>query len=156
MNKRNPQCQNIAEITNAFLEAWRWFPKNRLLRLVRGLYRQERELWLKRGCFARYWVNVHDKAPYYIRSKALKKRFIQTNFVLFQDHYTINLGVIVQEVELWTWWIYVCNLRCVCVGAGDGVIIQNIDSSKWWINVRNLRCVWGDDGSRFKIVYMVH
>jgi hypothetical protein len=59
VRKRNSQCQNIVEIINAFLEAWLWFPQDRLRRLVRGMNRQERES----GGFVRYWVNVHDNAP---------------------------------------------------------------------------------------------
>jgi hypothetical protein len=35
MKQRNPQCQNIAELTNAILEEWRRFPQERLSRLVR-------------------------------------------------------------------------------------------------------------------------
>jgi len=27
VNQRNPQCQNIAELTNAIMEEWRRFPQ---------------------------------------------------------------------------------------------------------------------------------
>jgi hypothetical protein len=59
VNKHNPQCQNIAEMINAFLEEWLWFTQDKLRRLVRRMNMQERE----RGGFALYWVNVHDNAP---------------------------------------------------------------------------------------------
>jgi len=54
VNQRNPQCQNIAELTNTILEQWRQFPQERLCRLVRGMNRQVWELWRKRGGYTRY------------------------------------------------------------------------------------------------------
>jgi len=35
VTKRNPQCQDIADITNSIMEAWRWFPQERFRHLVR-------------------------------------------------------------------------------------------------------------------------
>ena len=40
VNQRNPQCKNIAELTNAILEEWRRFPQERLRQLVRGMNRR--------------------------------------------------------------------------------------------------------------------
>ena len=72
VNQRNPECQNIAELTNAILKEWRRFPQERLPRLVRGMNRRVWELWCKRRGYTRYLVNVCDKAsPYH--SKVLKK-----------------------------------------------------------------------------------
>jgi hypothetical protein len=54
VNQRNPQCQNIAELTNKILEEWQRFPQERLRRLVHGMNRRVREHWRKRDCSTRY------------------------------------------------------------------------------------------------------
>jgi hypothetical protein len=42
VNQRNPQCQNIAELTSANVEEWRRFPQERPRILVRGINRRVR------------------------------------------------------------------------------------------------------------------
>jgi hypothetical protein len=42
VNQRNPQCQNIAELTSANVEEWRRFPQKRPRILVRGINRRVR------------------------------------------------------------------------------------------------------------------
>jgi transposase len=54
MNKRNPQCENNAELTNVILEEWRQFSKEMLRRLDSGMNRRVQELWSKRGGYTRY------------------------------------------------------------------------------------------------------
>ena len=49
VNQRNPECQNIAELTNAIPEEWRRFPQERPRRLVLRMNRRVWELWRKRG-----------------------------------------------------------------------------------------------------------
>ena len=73
VNQRNPECQNIAELTNAIPEEWRRFPQERPRRLVLRMNRRVWELWRKRGGYTRYGVNVRDKASPNIHSKVLKK-----------------------------------------------------------------------------------
>jgi len=53
VNKRNPQCQNIASLTNAILEEWRRSPQESLRHLVRRINRRVRKLWRKRGGYTR-------------------------------------------------------------------------------------------------------
>jgi len=40
VNQRKPQCQTIAELTNAIVEQWRRFPQERPRTLVRGINRR--------------------------------------------------------------------------------------------------------------------
>ena len=42
VNQRNPQCQNIAELTSANVEEWRRFPQERPRIIVRGINRRVR------------------------------------------------------------------------------------------------------------------
>ena len=54
VNQRNPQCQNIAELTNTILEEWWRFPQERLRHLVRVMNRHVWELWCKHGGYTPY------------------------------------------------------------------------------------------------------
>jgi len=53
VKQRDPQCQTIAELTNAILEEWRWFPQEKIRRLVRGMNMRVWKLWCKRGGYTR-------------------------------------------------------------------------------------------------------
>jgi len=49
VNQCNPQCQNIAQLANAIL-----VERLKLRCLIRGMNRLVRQLWCKRGGYARY------------------------------------------------------------------------------------------------------
>ena len=49
INERDPPCQNIAELSDAFIQEWRQFPQQRLKWLVYSMRRRVQELHRKRG-----------------------------------------------------------------------------------------------------------
>lgn len=54
LNRRDPPCQNLAELRAAIVDEWRQFPQEKLRRLVHSMPRRVRELHRKRGGCTRY------------------------------------------------------------------------------------------------------
>jgi hypothetical protein len=51
---RTPKCQNIQELGTALVQGWQQYPQHRFRRLIHGIRRRFRELYMMRGGYTRY------------------------------------------------------------------------------------------------------